>query len=164
MAKKECLHLLKQAPVDFNDYFNAIIDSLGSEDYRQYFVEIDGQKIDLLENGQLSCAHYVSNVLLGFALVKEGHCTVISTIKDMLVSGWQSIKEPRSGSVLLWEKQLQASGRVTIHIGFYIMDGLAISHRDDIRAPRIHHWTYGTKEDGTPVRKVQKIYWHDRLR
>lgn len=153
--------------VDFEAYINAIIDSLGSTAYRRYFVWRQGQCEDILEDGQLSCAYYLSNILAKFGLIRSGHCTVKSTIRDMVIdSGWYPVNKPGVGAALLWEPEFHPqSGRTTEHIGFYIFDfvNLAISHRDDIRAPRVHHWTYGVNKDGSPVRRVKAIYWHDRL-
>jgi hypothetical protein len=159
-------YVINRPLIDFNAYINAIIDSIDSKAYRQYFVEIDGKMVDILEDGQLSCSRHTSNIILPFALVKERHCTVRGLIRDMIIdSGWYliPIERRKIGAILLWEPELHPSGRTTEHIGFLVWDGLAISHRDDTRTPRIHHWTYGIKKYGSPVRRVKAIYWHDRL-
>ena len=134
-------------------------------EYRNYFVDIDGALVDVLEDGVKSCACYVSNIILDvkdYKLIKEGHCTVDSTICDMKRSGWLTIDKCRPGAIIVWEEMLHATGNTCGHIGFYFSNKQAISHRDDTRTPRPHHYTYGTK-NGKPVRKIEAIYWHPLL-
>ncbi len=143
------------------NYLNLIKGSLGAKLFRHYWMEVDGRAKDVLENGQLSCAVFVSSVLKLSGLINEPHATVISTVKDLESSGWVKIVEAKPGAVLVWEKikmGLQFHG----HLGFYIGAKKAVSNSDKKRFPAVHHWTYGTK-NGKPVRKIEAIYWHPRL-
>jgi hypothetical protein len=118
-----------------------------------------GKEIDILENGGLSCATFVSSVLYLHKLIKDVHSNVGSTTEDMITSGWQEIKDLRIGAVLTWESRLgNKDGKMHGHNGFYISKDEAISN--DSRGsgfPRRHHYTYND------TRKIEKIYWHPDL-
>jgi|SRR3989339_480187 len=147
----------------FNTYIAAIKNSVGTNMFRRAYMlkGRDGKQVvvDATEDGNIACAYYLSSVLYLFGMIKEKHLTVKSTVLDIESFGWRKIKGPRVGSVLVWEPKLQLSGRVTAHIGFYIGRQTAISHRDDTRSPRPHHWLY--KDEGV-ARRVEAVYWHPR--
>ncbi len=148
----------------FETYLAVIRNSVGSRMFRNFFMEIGGEKIDATRNGEVSCAFFASNVLHMFSalkLITEPHLTVDSTEKDLLARGWREISEPRAGAVLIWESKESHGGR-NRHIGFYTGNGLAISNDSDTGIPAVSHWTFGEKE-GKPIRKVEKILWHDAL-
>lgn len=142
-------------------YLAVIKNSVGSRMFRNFFMELDGEKIDATRDGVVSCAFFVSNVLHMFPamkLIKEPHLTVSATIKDLKASGWQEIAAPRIGAVLVWEPKMIA-GSMNTHIGFYIGDNKAISNFYETGVPDEHHWTYGMM----PGRKVEMILWNDAL-
>lgn len=123
-----------------------------------YFKNDNGEVVDILEDGGNSCAVFVSWILLAFELIKTSHATVASTIKDLELSGWYEIKEPRPGAVIAWESLEGGGGKMHSHIGFYIGDSMAVSNDSRGRGfPHKHHWTYNDS------RKVEKIYWHPGL-
>ena len=126
-------------------------------------MEVGGKKKDILKDGELSCASFVSSVLLMFGLIKKRHATVKGTVKDMFRSGWQEIEKPKPGCVLVWEKRHVPGRSEHKHIGFYHNNKSALSNSHKQKSPQIHHLTYGTKKDGLPVRKIEKIFWHKRL-
>ncbi len=142
----------------FETYLAVIRNSVGSNIFRNFYLELDGVKMDATKNGVVSCAFFVSSILNMFShlkLIKEPHLTVKSTVKDLLKSGWKEISKPRPGAVLVWEEKESHGGR-NRHIGFYIGDGRAVSNDPDAGMPDMHHWTFGEK-DGRPVRKVEMI-------
>ncbi len=136
----------------FDSYLAFIKNSVGSNLFRNVFAKVNGRKKDIANNGELSCAFFTSSILCLFQLIKNVHATVGSTIKDLKKSGWQEIKKPKIGSVLIWSKNNQHR-----HIGFYLGDNKAISNGKEKGQPIIHHWTY----DGE--RKIEAIYWHKKL-
>ncbi len=148
----------------FETYLAVIKNSVGTKMFRNFFMEIDGKKIDATRNGVVSCAFFVSNVLHMFPtlkLIREPHLTVSATVKDLLESGWKEISEPRVGAILIWEPKLLA-GSINAHIGFYTGEAMAISNSYENGTPAEHHWTNG-EDNGKPVRKVEKIFWHEAL-
>ena len=77
----------KIIPLTCKSYVAVIKNSIGTKMFRNFYAEINGQKKDVLENGELSCAFFASAILHLFQLIKEPHRTVASTIKDMDKSG-----------------------------------------------------------------------------
>ena len=148
-------------PRFFDTYLETILKSPGARIFQTFWADVDGKKEDLTEAGHRSCAVFVTGILQWFSLIREGHATVSSTLKDMETSGWQKITEPRPGCILHWEPK-EIDGSVNEHIGFYIGDDKAISNDYETRAPAEHHWTYG-KEDGQQSRKIVAMYWHPKL-
>lgn len=131
--------------------------SVGSAQFQKMYFEQNGGAVDVLENGNLSCAIYVSFLLYPLGLIKEPHTFVSHTIRDMEHSGWVKIDEPRPGAVLVWGPWEKSSHH---HIGFSLGEDQAVSNVDMTQTPQQHHWTYGEKKDGTPARRVTAIYWH----
>jgi len=166
-------------------YIKTIKNSLGSSLFRNLYAYVDGKKTDILRNGRLSCANFVSTILYRFKLIKDIHTTVEGTVKDLKESGWKKIKKPRPGAILVWEPQ-EVDDKIYWrhdHIGFYIGKNKAIStsyKSSNKGQPTLHHWTFGTyptkstkaettkrlfdkTKNGRPVRKVEQIFWNKKL-
>lgn len=139
-------------------YLVFIKNSVGTKAFRSFYVKNGEHKdLDVLKNGVLSCAFYVSSVLKIFNLIAETHCTVDSTVKDLLDFGWLEIKRPISGCVLVWEEIDFGKKDLHKHIGFYIGEGKAVSNDYKKRMPKIHDWNFNGE------RKVQLILWNNKL-
>jgi hypothetical protein len=142
----------------FKDSYLAVIkNAVGSNMFRNFYAEVNGEKRDILEDGNISCAIFVSTVLLMFKFISAAHVTVKSTVKDMLNNGWYEISEPRVGAVLHWESVDFGKGNMHEHIGFYIGNDKAISNNPELGYPLEHSFDYDGK------RKIEKIYWNDNL-
>ena len=140
----------------FETYIAAIKNSIGTNLFRNFYVKINGDKKDIMKNGELSCAFFVSSIMVMFRLIKEVHGTVESTIKDLEKSGWQQIKKPKIGSILIWEK-LYFDGEFHRHIGFFIGGNKAVSNSFEAGCPVKHSWNFNGK------RKVDLIFWKKNL-
>ncbi len=138
-------------------YLAQVTQSVGSKMFQHIYANNKGRTVDILKNGELSCAYFVSCVLKIFDLITNPHATVSSTVKDMLQSGWQQIPKPRVGSVLVWNEKTDSKGESHAHIGFYIGNNIAISNSTKTKTPAKHHWTYNSK------RKVEQILWHKQI-
>lgn len=130
--------------------------------FRNFYIEKDGVIEDSLDDGQKSCAVFVSGILVLlnnlFHWIKGPHTNVISTEKDMMENGWYEIKDLRLGAVIIWEKKDGRNGMPHNHIGFYVGNNEAISNDSKVVGfPRKHHVTYNN------TRKIEKIYWHPEL-
>jgi hypothetical protein len=154
--------MTKIEPIIYDSYIAVIKNSVGANTWRNFYAKVDDKKVDIMQDGDLSCAFFVSSILSLFGLIKHPHTTVESTIKDMEESGWQEIKKPKIGSVLIWEAITDSKEEVHRHIGFYIGNKTAISNSSKKRVPVKHHWTFGEK-NGKPIRKIEKIFWHKKL-
>ena len=150
--------------LQFENYLEAIKKSAGSNFFQTIWAEVDGERKDIINNGQFACAMHVSSILLWFTefgLIKTRHAGVDGLIKDMEDSGWHKIDKPRVGSVIHWEL-VDKNGDANEHIGFYISDDRAISNEGTKGTPVEHHYTYG-ETNGKPNRKIEGIYWHPKL-
>ena len=141
----------------YDTYLAFIKNSIGSKMFRNYYAEIKDKKVDILHNGELSCAVYASSILILFGLIKEPHATVESTVKDLVASSWKTIRKPKLGSVIVWEEVDFGNNEKHKHIGFYIGNKEAVSNSRSKKTPVKHHWTYGGK------RKVEIILWNNKL-
>ena len=142
-------------------YLKAIENSVGSKLFRNLYFKSRDKKIDVLQNGNLSCAIFVSWILRNFYLIEDNHTMVSRLISDLKKSNWQKIKKPKLGAVLVWDTKIGKTGPHK-HIGFYIGESKAISSSSTKKIPAKHHWTFGSK-NGKPVRKVEEIWWHKKL-
>lgn len=138
-----------------NDTYLAMIKgAVGSNQYRHLYTEAG----DILEDGNLSCAFFVSALLHHFGWIASPHATVTGLERDLVTSGWEKVAEPQPGDVIIWEKQQQAGKSEHLHSGFWLSPELAVSNSPEQGVPIEHHPTFGTKEDGSPVRAVIALY------
>ena len=148
----------------YQNYLGMIKASQGSQMFRHLYVLENKQKKDILKNGELSCAYYVSSILKIFDLISQPHATVKSTIEDILKSDWQPTRKLKPGNVLVWQEKEFPNGTIHKHVGFYLGQDKAISHRYEKKMPIIHHFTYGQTQTGQPKRKIIQILTHPIIR
>lgn len=144
----------------YQNYLQMIKDSQGSQMFQRLYVLEDNKKKDILKNGELSCAYYVSSILKIFGLISQPHVTVKSTIEDIFKSDWRPTKKLKPGNVLIWQEKKFTDGTIHQHLGFYLGQDKAISHRLEKKVPIVHHFTYGQTKTGQPKRKIIKILTH----
>lgn len=139
----------------YESYLAAIQNSIGSKMFRQYFVRAEGKKIEVLRNGDLACAFYVTSLLRIFGLIDRTHTTLVGSEASMLKAGWFHVKSPKIGAILVWgPKTSKKSGETHKHIGFYIGHQKAISNNSKRGMPYIHKYEF---------RPIESIYWHKSL-
>lgn len=152
-AKKEHVQFLPK-----ESYVAMIKNCTGSSLFRNLYAKVNGRKKDIMRDGDLSCAYFVSSILTLFQLIKTPHATVKSTLNDMQKCGWYTIQRPKVGCVLVWDEKFFAkSGETHPHIGFYIGKGQALSNSSKKKCVSMH--PYKTC-DGRPL---IAIYWHSTL-
>lgn len=146
-------------------YLTLIDNSVGSLMFKNQYFFINGESTDVLEDGDLSCAAYVSGILLLSNLIQERHTTVVGTVADMENFGWYKITEPRKGAVILWDFKKLDNGTQGKHrhLGFYLDTENAISNDSETRHIKQHHLTYGHLPSGEPKRDILAYYWHPKL-
>ncbi|MEK7103397.1 MAG: hypothetical protein AAB870_03560 [Patescibacteria group bacterium] len=145
-------------PLIFDTYLAIIKNSLGSIMFRNFYAKVDGKKTDIMRNGELSCALYVSSLLVLFKFIGKVHGTVDSTVKDMKESGWKEIKKPKIGSVIVWESMDFGDNDIHKHIGFFVDGDKAISNSYRLGYPVEHSWDFDSQ------RKVEIILWNPMLK
>ncbi|MCX6811189.1 MAG: hypothetical protein NT039_00640 [Candidatus Berkelbacteria bacterium] len=140
-----------------DSYLAAIKNSINTHLYRNFYAKVNNKREDIVKNGELSCAYFVSSILVIFSLIEGIHLTVNGTEKDLKTSGWKKIKKPEIGCVLIWVSKKYKDGGAHRHMGFYIGKDKAISNDHQKGTPKIHHWTFNRG------RKVESIFWNREL-
>jgi len=146
--------------LNYQNYLQMIKDSQGSRMFRHLYILANKQKKDVLENGNLSCAYYVSSILKIFDLISEPHTTVKKTLGDMLESGWRPTKKLTPGNVLVWQEKKFPNGAIHRHLGFCLGQNKAISNDYEKGIPLVRHFTFGQTKTGQPKRKIAQILTH----
>ena len=133
----------------YDSYLKMIDNSVGTKMFRNLYLETKSKKIDITENGKLSCAFFVSNILLIWGLISKGHATIKSTLRDMEKNSWKKVSENKvkPGDVVVWEEKEFKKGRIHSHVGFYIGNKKTISHSDGTKAISKHHWKYNNRRN-----------------
>lgn len=149
----------------FPSYLKSIENSVGSKLFRNLYFTIDGSITDILEDGDLSCASFLTSILYLYGLIGERHVTVAATVADMQASGWHEIREPKPGAVILWglskgDNDTQGKHQ---HLGFYIDAETAVSNDSTTRIIARHHITSGISSGGEAKRDILAYYWNDTL-
>lgn len=146
----------------FETYIALAKNSVGSNTWRNLFVESSENKKDILENGNLSCAYFVSSVLMISGLLKSIHATVSGLEKALERDGWQKISDSenlKEGDVLIWERIKNEKGKFHDHVGFYLGGEEAISNDSKKGTPAIHDKNFGESK-----RKIVGVYRFDFLK
>ena len=135
----------------YDSYIKMIKNTVGTKMFRNLYLETNNKKFDATQDGNLSCAFFVSNVLLIWGLISKGHANVPSTTKDMIKNGWKKIlkNKTKPGDVIVWEKK-----KGHFHNGFYIGNKKAISTDSEKAMPVIHKWDY---------RKIIAVYRYSKF-
>lgn len=132
-----------------------IENSVGSNLFRTLYAERDGEQVDILENGDVSCANFVSTVLHRFQLITLPHATVTGLIRRLELEQWIKVETPEPGDVIIWEAIAQASEELHLHCGFYLGNEMAVSNDYRTGVPVRHHYT-----DELPGRGILAVYRH----
>lgn len=137
----------------FETYLKVIQNSVGSNMFRNFYIQTEDKgSFDALDDGDNSCAFYVSAILVIFKKLSGVHGTVDSTTRDLRESGWQEVSSQQAGDVLIWEAQQFEDG-LKQHIGFCLGDGRAISTSQKQKTPIEHDEYFGNTD-----RKIVNIF------
>jgi len=121
------------------------------EIFRNFFVKNDnGEITDLLDDGDNSCASFVSNILYINFLIKLPCATVDSMEKTILDSGWKESNDINSlekGDLILWEKNENYKNR---HFGIYLGDNKCIQNSPEFKKTTIKELNF------RPIEKIFK--------
>lgn len=141
VQKKKFKYLVRES------YLVFIKNSVGTRMFRNFFVlDEKNKKFDVLKNGQMSCAFFVSTVLKSFGLIRKPHFTVGRTVEDLLQSKAKKVRisDLKPGDVLVYESISGKSGNHN-HIGFYLGNNLAVSNSEFKKMVVKHHYKFKGK-------------------
>jgi hypothetical protein len=130
----------------YKNYMATIQALPGSQIFRHvYAVNDDGQELDIMDDGDVSCAYVVSVVAHMFGWIDGSHATVKSTLRELQNSGWRETDSPKPGDIILWP----ANSSGNEHIGFFLGDGRAISNISAQHVPGEHSLTMSDGREPT---------------
>lgn len=105
-------------------YLRMIKNAKGTRLFGSMFVfdKKKGTIYDVCENGDKSCAYFVSSILAVIGLIDRPHATVETTFRQMMQAGWKEIGEDdlQRGDVIVWEKEKFSKSGLQEHIGFFL--------------------------------------------
>lgn len=142
------------------NFLTVIKNSAGTNMFRNFFYK--GR--DVLKNGDLSCAFYVSSILVILDFIDRVYFRVVDITDNLGKNGWYEINSLRKGAIVVWNPIVQ-NGGTHLHIGFYMGKGIAISNRSSIGVPGEHPVIYSGLDQNSTTKQVtiRAIYWHDKL-
>lgn len=140
------------------NFLLSVQNSIGSQLFRSY---LDKEGNDVLKDGDLSCAYYMSSIMLLHGLIDRAHFTVPGTLEAMEAYGWYKIQTLKVGCVVVWGSVHQ-NGADHKHLGIYVGEGQAISNRSSLGMPGEHPLHYsGLDKDGAKKKApILAMYWH----
>ena len=133
------------------NYLKFIENSIGTHTFRNlYMVDDTLAEFDAANNGQKSCALFVTGILKMYNRIDNLHSTALGTMKYITESNdWSQTSVPAIGDLIYWDKTDITTG----HVGFYMGENTAISNSDQDGFPVKH--TLQLKDGRNPV-----SFWH----
>lgn len=139
-------------------YLAMIQNSVGTRMFRRVYArDSSGRQKDIVRNGELACAFFVSFVLHNFKCLVEPHMTVSGTLADMQTSGWRNVPpdQLQPGDVVWGTRPNEPGGHK--HIGFGLGAGWAVS--TDLTQGEVRkHWV-----DFDYRRQIESAWRHAAL-
>ena len=141
----------------FQTYLKMIENSPGTKLFNSAFVEDvrTGEVRDVLNDGELSCAFFVSGVLSLLGLMDRPHSTVKTVIDTLRGSkNWKEFdkKSLKNGDIIVWEVVTFEDGTQNEHIGFCLDTNKAVSTSYIEKSVVLHSIDFDGK------RKIEKIF------
>ncbi len=144
----------------YDTYLASIENSIGSNLFRNVYSTKDGvPHTDILKDGDLSCAFFVSCLLVLVGYITKPHATVSGLTKELERTGWVQTSSPKKGDIVVWQPRI-VSEEMHPHIGFYIGDNYAVSNSSEKKSPQKHHITNWVRPDQSTHQEVTAIYTH----
>ena len=140
----------------FDSYMAVIRNSVDAHLFRNLYFTIDGAKVDVLNDGDLSCAVFVTALLKLFNLCPDVDTTVDGAVSMLVASGWMDISEPRTGCIFVWESHPGDDGKNHKHVGFCTGPDTAVSNNYLKRTPDEHGYDYRGLN-------IERMLWHPAL-
>lgn len=113
-------------------YLKAIENSVGTKLFNSLIVEFQDSKEvkDILNDGEYSCAFFVSSILYLLGAIDKTHSTVKNLNKTLKNNNkWKEVNlnDLEGGDVIFWEKIKFEDGSEDTHVGFAVNKEEAVS-------------------------------------
>lgn len=142
-------------------FVKMVENSIGTRLFNSIIAKKGEEIVDILGDGDLSCATFVSNILYLNHLLDNQRVVVGSLEKDLSASpNFEEISPenylPKTGDVILWSKIIGVDGIAHRHFGFALSDEEAVS-TTGISHSAIRHPLY-KKPDTDIDRPIERIF------
>jgi len=168
-------------------YVSRILGSIDSSIWKSFWIEDEnGNVVDLLKNGDLSCGVHVAGVLMNLNPRSESDVKFVTgpivkvdqLYEDMVSNGWEKVEynskeDLQVGDVVFWEELRGYNGRDAGgphgHCGFYVGDGSVVSVIPRTGTPQMHDYLYRDQQDyignfdGKEQRNITLVLRCDKL-
>jgi hypothetical protein len=144
-------------------YLKMLENSVDTKLFNSVFVKYrdSGKVVDILNNGEFSCAFFVSGLLSLNQMLQRPH-TTIKTLRAKLGADnkWQEVKinDVEPGDVLFWDFVTFPDGSKNEHVGFALNKEEAVSTDYINHNIYKHHITFGVTEAGQAKRGITGVY------
>ena len=113
--------------------------SVGTDAFRHLYRNTSEGPEDVIHDGDLACAFTTSSWLYLFGLIYQGvHTTVVATLQDLVVSGWEQCDTPAPARVVHWGERKGDDGISHMHLGICLNDEIAVSNYAPLKHPIKH--------------------------
>jgi len=142
-------------------YTKMIENSIGTRLFNSIIVtEYDIQK-DILNDGEFSCACFVSGILFLQNVIPRTRTTVTNLEKDLLENPLMDEvampKNIRAGDIIFWESVTYEDGSSNRHVGFALSNIQAVS-TNYIQKCVVRHSMNTAIENTGEVRKIERVF------
>ena len=146
----------------YKTYMKMLENSIGSRLFNSAYVtdQTKNKTFDVLNDGEFSCAFFVSGILKIFSMIDNPHSTVATLLKKLEEDdSWEKVSAEniKPGDVLFWEEMTFEDGTTNEDVGFLIEKNKAISTNYIEKKITSHHPTF----DGT--RKIEIAYHYKKF-
>lgn len=142
-------------------FIKAIENSIDSKLFNSIIIKKkDGKMVDLLNDGEYSCASYVSGILTIFNILPKTRSTVKSLTEDLECNKnfmEVPVKNITTGDIIIWSKTKFKNASDNEHVGFAISKEKAISTNYKEKKIIEHHITFGIS-GSDPNRKINRVF------
>ena len=139
-------------------FLKMLENSAGSRMFNSLFVRFkdSNEKKDVLNDGEFSCAFFVSGILYMFEMTKKPVSTV-KNLKEQIETSemWNKVEEGdvQEGDLVFWQKVKFEDGSENAHVGFAVSGAEAISTDYKLKAVNRHLIS------ARPIDQVYRFRW-----
>lgn len=149
-------------PLTFETFLKAAEHAPGTGIFRSLIVknEETGEVLDILKDGEYSCAFFISGLLALCKFLPEPCTTVASLEKQLTESEWIKIdsEKTKKGNIIIWEEIVFEDGSRNRHAGIAVSETEAVSTSYQTRVIVRHHITFGTNTNDEPKRRIESVF------
>jgi len=142
-------------------FLKMVENSVGCKLFNSLIMKKEGKVVDILGDGDVSCATFTSSILFLNRFLPEQKATVpglekVLSESDKFIEISMTDFSPKKGDIVFWESIMGDDGIGHTHVGFVLNETEAVSTTGILHAA-ISHPLY--KKPGTDIdRKIERVF------